>query len=498
MHNPQPDRRQRYRALYTLLSAAALTLLAVSMLNVSIPSMTKALGLTSSDVQWIMAGYTLIFGIALIPAGRMGDIWGHRRLFVIGVIVFAISSLGAGLATNPLILILMRLLAGIGAAIISPQVLGLIQMLFYGEERTRAYGSFGMIIGIATAIGPTMGGVLIALLGTDLGWRAAFLINIPICLVIIFVTYRTIDPDPARTASSDTRLDLPGIFLLAASFLAVMYPFIDATMPGGGLGNWRWLLLPGGVLGFLGFWALENFREKRQIPVIMPRSLLLDPSYMVGTIVLTVFCAGWTALFIIYTLYLQQGLGISPLVAGLLQIPLALGSAIASARSSRLTLKWGRGILVISCALVIVSLSVTILITRTASPESIPYLLIISMFCAGLGSGIFFSPAQALSLLSIPPGRAGAAGGISQTAQRVGGAIGLAGATLAFYLRLGDINAPAGSEPARAAYTGAFSYGMSAVVAFIIIAFLFALADALKRRENPLKFEVKPPEKENE
>uniref|UniRef100_UPI002889834F MFS transporter n=1 Tax=uncultured Varibaculum sp. TaxID=413896 RepID=UPI002889834F len=105
MHNPQPDRRQRYRALYTLLSAAALTLLAVSMLNVSIPSMTKALGLTSNDVQWIMAGYTLIFGIALIPAGRMGDIWGHRRLFVIGVAVFGVSSLGAGLATTPLILI---------------------------------------------------------------------------------------------------------------------------------------------------------------------------------------------------------------------------------------------------------------------------------------------------------------------------------------------------------------------------------------------------------
>ena len=354
-----------------------------------------------------------------------------------------------------------------------------------------------MVIGIATAIGPTMGGVLIALLGTDLGWRAGFLFNIPICLVIIFVTYRTISPDPTRTAS-DTRLDLPGILLLAAAFLAVMYPFIDATMPSGGLGNWRWLLLPGGALGFLGFWALENFRERRQIPVVMPRSLLLDPSYMVGTIVLTAFCAGWTALFIIYTLYLQQGLGISPLVAGLLQIPLALGSAIASAQSSRLTMKWGRWILVIACALVIISLTVTVLITRTASPGSIPYLLIVSMLCSGLGSGIFFSPAQALSLLTIPPGRAGAAGGISQTAQRVGGAIGLAGATLAFYLRLGTVTAPAGSEPARAAYTGAFSYGMAAVVAFIIIAFLFALADALKRRENPLKLEVNPPEKENE
>ena len=496
MHNPQPDQRQHYRALYTLLSAAALTLLAVSMLNVSIPSMTKALGLTSNDVQWIMAGYTLIFGIALIPAGRMGDTWGHRRLFVIGVVVFAVSSLGAGLAMNPLTLILMRLLAGVGAAIISPQVLGLIQILFHGQERARAYGSFGMIIGIATAIGPTMGGVLIALLGTNAGWRAAFLINIPICAVIIFVTYRTIDPDPARTAS-DTRLDLPGIFVLAAAFLAVMYPFIDATMPGGGLGNWRWLLLPGGAAGFLGFWALENFREKHQIPVVMPRSLRLDPSYMVGTIVLTAFCAGWTALFIIYTLYLQQGLGISPLVAGLLQIPLALGSAIASAKSSRLTLKWGRWILVIACALVIISLAVTVLITQTASPGNIPYLLIVSMFCSGLGSGIFFSPAQALSLLSVPPGRAGAAGGISQTAQRVGGAIGLAGATLAFYLRLGSINATPGSTPAREAYTGAFSYGMSAVIAFIIIAFLFALADALKRRENPLKFEVNPPEKGN-
>ena len=281
MSNPQPDQRQRYRALYTLLSAAALTLLAVSMLNVSIPSMTTALGLTSNDVQWIMAGYTLIFGLALIPAGRMGDTWGHRRLFVIGVVVFAVSSLGAGLAMNPLTLILMRLLAGVGAAIISPQVFGLIQILFRGQERARAYGSFGMIIGIATAIGPTMGGVLIALLGTNLGWRAAFLINIPICAVIIFVTFRTIAPDPARTAS-DTRLDLPGIFLLAAAFLAVMYPFIDATMPSGGLGNWRWLLLPGGALGFLGFWALENFRENRKIPVVMPRSLRLDPSLYGG------------------------------------------------------------------------------------------------------------------------------------------------------------------------------------------------------------------------
>ncbi len=493
MHDFQPDQRQRYHALYTLLSAATLTLLAVSVLNVSIPSMTKALDLSSNDVQWIMAGYTLIFGLALIPAGRMGDTWGHRRLFVIGVAVFALSSLGAGLAMNPLTIILMRLLAGVGAAIISPQVLGLIQILFHGQERTRAYGFFGMVLGIGTAIGPTMGGVLIALLGANLGWRAAFLINIPICVVIIFITYRTIAPDPPQT-TSDTRLDLPGILVLAAAFLAVMYPFIDATMPRGGLGNWRWLLLPAGILTFLCFWALENSREKREIAVIMPRSLLLDPSYMVGTLVLTAFCAGWTALFIIYTLYLQQGLGISPLVAGLLQIPLALGSAIASAQSSRLTLRWGRWILVIACALVIVSLTVTVLITRIASPVSIPYLLIVSMFSSGLGSGIFFSPAQALSLLSIPPGRAGAAGGISQTAQRVGGAIGLAGATLAFYLRLGTIDAPAGSAPARTAYTGAFSYGMTAVIVFIIIAFLFSLADALKRRENPLKSEVNPPQ----
>ncbi|WP_122819734.1 MFS transporter [Varibaculum vaginae] len=493
MHNPQPDQRQHYRALYTLLSAAALTLLAVSMLNVSIPSMTKALRLTSNDVQWIMAGYTLVFGLALIPSGRLGDTWGHRRLFVIGVAVFAVSSLGAGLAMTPLTLILMRLLAGVGAAIISPQILGLIQILFHGQERARAYGSFGMIIGIATAIGPTMGGLLIAMLGTNLGWRAAFLINIPICIVIIFVTYHTIAPDPAKL-TSDTRLDLPGILVLAAAFLAVMYPFIDATMPSGGFGTWRWLLLPGGALGFLGFWALENSRERREIPVVMPRSLLLDASYMVGTTVLTAFSAGWTALFIIYTLYLQQGLGISPLVAGLLQIPLALGSAIASAQSSRLTLKWGRWILVISCALVILCLVITVLITRIASPDTIPYLLIISMFGSGLGSGIFFSPAQALSLLSVPAGRAGAAGGISQTAQRVGGAIGLAGATLAFYLRLRSIDASPGSTPAREAYTGAFSYGMSAVIAFIIIAFLFSLVDALKRRENPLKFELNSPE----
>lgn len=490
--NPDPSldypvNPKRWRALITLLSASFMSLLAISILNVSVPSLSISLGLTPTHVQWIMSGYALTFGLALVPAGRLGDVYGRRRLFIIGVSLFALVSITASLAQTPGLLVAMRLSEGIAAAIISPQMIGLIQQLFRGRERAVAFGYFGLVVGIATAIGPTLGGVLLAVLGTDLGWRAAFFVNVPVCVVVIILAFKLL-PIDEFPEDKKLQLDLLGIIILGGAVLAVMLPFIQGSGEGKSVSQAPWWLL---VLG-LGLSALfliwENWQEKRGRDVIVPRSLLLDPSYMVGTIFLAAYFAGFSAFFIIYTFYLQQGLGIEPWLAGVLQIPIAVASAIFSPLSSKLVVKIGRWLLFWSTLIVVTGLIGAMLTALYVSPAYVPYVLTVATFVIGAGSGLVVSPAQSLSLVTVPVETGATAGGVSQTAQRVGSAIGLACVTLVFYAMVGagGEHLSPGTSAALKVYSSAFVAGMIAIVVMVAISSLIALADAIKRPHNPL------------
>ena len=221
-----PDPR-RWRALAVCLVAGFMTLLDVSIVNVALPSIREAVGASSSELQWVVTGYALTFGLVLVPAGRLGDMRGRRTMFIVGVAVFTLSSLLAGLAPTALLLVVARLVQGVGGGLLNPQVSGLIQELFRGAERGRAFGMLGTVIGISTAIGPILGGLIIGGLGPEAGWRWIFFVNIPIGIAAIALSLRLLPaPHPAPGASGHD-LDLVGVGLLGAGVLAILFPLVQ-------------------------------------------------------------------------------------------------------------------------------------------------------------------------------------------------------------------------------------------------------------------------------
>lgn len=478
---PPGQSPHRWRALFVLLASGFLTMLAVSILNVAVPSLVFALHISSTGVQWIMSGYALAGGLLLVPAGRLGDAYGRRRVFVIGIVLFILSSTIGGLAINSLMLIISRLFEGASSAIIMPQVVGLLQELFVGVERARAFAYFGTTIGVATAIGPTLGGIFLALLGANWGWRAAFFLNLPLCSLLIWLTYNLLPNDNATDGTKKLDLDPAGIVLLGLATLLVMLPFIHQQ----GQSNsflaipWHWLAL--GILVSIVFLYFENRQEKRKRDVIVPRTLLKDRSYMVGTLVLATYFAGFSSIFIVYTLYLQQGLGLLPWQAGVLQIPIAMGTALFSGFSPRLVNILGRWALVLSNSIVIFGLVLTSILVIVLKPIYLPYALAFSVFFIGMGSGLLVPAVQSLSLITVPVSTGGTAGGLSQTAQRVACAIGLAIVTLVFYLSLEHPDTNPGEGFIHLIYTRAFIKALLTIIAMQLLTLIITIIDAFTR-----------------
>lgn len=464
-----------------LLAGGFITLLDVSILNVSIPSISATLHMGGAGVQAIMAGYSLIFGLVLVPAGRLGDVWGRRRVYLIGLVVFGLASIGCGLATSSAMLIALRLLQGVGAALVNPQILGLTQQLFSGATRARAFGYFGVTVGVATAIGPTLGGILIALFGAEGGWRAAFLVNVPIIAVVVPIAARVLPGHPPR-AGRRLGLDVPGLVLLTIGVLATMAPFLAAANREIGLAGAPWWVLGVAAVATAAFFAWERLGERRGLSVVAPRQLLHTPSFLLGTLTQAVYAAGFTALFIIYTLYLQQGVGLAAWQAGLMQIPIAAGSALAAPVAGRWVARLGRPLVVLGTAIVAASAAGMVLLAHVVDRS---WLVLAIAVCAGLlgiGSGLTMTPNQALAVEDIPVATGSTAGGLFQTLQRVGSAIGIAAVTLAFYSPLSptDVTGPAGRD--YPAFATAFGWGMGAVAAFTAAACLIAAVDAMRDR----------------
>jgi MFS family permease len=239
---PDPN---RWRVLPVCLAVGFITTLDVSIVNVALPSIESSLDAGPTQLQLVVAGYTLAFGLALVPAGRLGDAGARRPLFIAGLLGFALMSLASGLAPTDTWLGVARLLQGVSAGVLNPQVVGLIQQQFRGYERGRAFGMFGATIGVSTALGPLLGGLIIAAAGPETGWRWVFLVNIPVVAVLLPFAWRLV-PGPPRTGSGAARgprrLDLVGLGLLGAATLGVMMPFVTTTGRGDDASRWWWLV----------------------------------------------------------------------------------------------------------------------------------------------------------------------------------------------------------------------------------------------------------------
>lgn len=475
---PAPDAdRARWRAFAVCLGAGFMTLLDVSIVNVALPSVEASLGAGPSELQWIVAGYTLAFGLALVPAGRLGDVLGRRGAFVAGLAGFVVFSAACGVATSAGMLAVMRLLQGMSAGVLNPQVIGLIQQLFRGHERGRAFGFYGAAIGISTATGPLLGGVLIALFGGSEGWRAVFLVNVPIGAVLIPLALRYL---PRSEARREVRLsiDVVGLALIGASVVCVMLPFIVAA-EGPERSPW-WLGAVGlAIVGVLVLWERRTERAGRT-PVV-PSSLVRTRSFSFGAIIGTAYFAGFTGIFLVGTLYLQTGLGLTALQAGLVQTPFALLGAVSAARSGHLVQRLGRwtvvgGILVMAVGIVGVDITVgNVEGTRAA------VLMGAWMALSGLGNGVVISPNQTLTLSEVPVAQGGTAGAVLQTTQRIGASVGVAVIASVFFATLG--RNPGGLA---GGYGPALSVGLRVTLALLGVAFVAALLDAMRRRHEPV------------
>ena len=423
---------EHQRLLPTLLIPAFVTLLAVSSVNVILPAVSQDLSAGTAGLQLVVSGYSLVFGVVLVPAGRAGDVMGRGRIFVIGMILFGVGSLASGLAPDVVTLNLARVVMGVGSGLLNPQVAGMIQQYYSGESRGRAFGLFGAVIGVSVAVGPVLSGGLIGWLGDDWGWRASFLINVPLVLLGVWAAHRYL-PDSAwhrqdgGSGAGRDRVDLDpvGMVLLAAGTLLVMIPFMKASA-----GAWVWGLEAAGI-GIISAWVAweRRYRARGGAPMV-DLSLLAIPSFAYGSLAIAVYFLGYTSVWIIVAQYVQAGLGSTALASGVIGLPAALAGSVAAAVAGRRVIRVGRVMVLGGMAAGMAGLLASVGIIHMHSHAGwSPWWLTLTLLVLGVGQGLVVSPNQTLSLVEVPLEYAGAAGGILQTGERIGTSIGIAAIT---------------------------------------------------------------------
>ncbi|MYV99716.1 MFS transporter [Streptomyces sp. SID3343] len=470
---PQPD-PHRWQALAVCLIAGFITLLDVSIVNVALPSIREGLGASESDIQWVLSGYALTFGLALVPAGRIGDARGRRMMFMLGLALFTAASALCGAAQNATWLVLARLLQGIAGGILTPQVSALIQQMFSGRERGRAFGMFGTVVGISTAVGPLLGGLIIKAFGEDEGWRWVFYVNLPIGIVALVLARRLLPaPDHASRACMRS-LDPVGVLLLGSGVVLLLLPLVEERQwEGAG----KWLLVPVALVLFAVFVRWEMRLGRRGEQPVVDLNLFKVRSYTLGLFVMLFYFAGFTSIFFVFTLYLQSGLGYSALLAGLTITPFAVGSALGAWIGGRLVNRFGRVLVTGGLAMVAIGLGGAILAVYEVPGEHVGWALVAPLAFAGLGSGFVIAPNQTLTLAEVPPAQGGSAGGVLQTAQRIGSAMGIAAVGSLFFSRLA---ADQGKD-----WAGPLRHGLVASVGFVVVAFVVAFLDLRQDRGAP-------------
>jgi EmrB/QacA subfamily drug resistance transporter len=447
---------QKWGALAVLMAGTFMIVLDFFIVNVALPSMQHDLHASTSAIEWVVAGYGLTFATCLITAGRIGDRIGRRRAFTIGLTLFTITSLACGLAPDATILIAARLLQGLAAALISPNVLAIIGVAYQGAERVRALTVYGMVMGFAAAGAQLIGGALVQADIAGAGWRTVFLINLPVGLAAILLAPGQL-PE-SRTSRDGSQLDLFGTVFITTGLTALLLPLVEGHQEG--FPEWTWLSLALSPI-ILAVFLIHQLRMSRRggRPLLEP-SLFRERSFSAGLVTQLAFWSGMASFFVVLALYLQQGRGLNALQAGLVFTILAMAYLVTSLRAPRLTLRYGRSLILVGALTLAAGYALLLVGVGMASGAgglSWIFELAPGLLLAGAGMGLCITPLVAIVLASVQPEHAGAASGILSTVQQLGNALGVAVTGLVFFGAL-----------AQGGYSYAFELALAEFVVLLV------------------------------
>ena len=395
--------------------------------NVAIPTIASELHASTAEIESVIAIYLIAYATLIVTGGRLGDIYGTKAVFLAGVTGFTLTSLWCGLAQSAPELIAARLAQGATAALMVPQVLATLHLLFADHARSRAFGIYGIVLGLAGAAGFALGGILVTLDLGGLGWRTVFFVNVPFGIVIIAAAYLIMPSAPRRAG---TRLDVPGAVVLFLGLLCLIGPLLF----GRNLhwSAWIWLVMAAGIAIVAAFVRLERMVEKSGGMPLIDLSLLSDRSFMRGLAAAFFFFFANLSFYLIMTMFMQTALQIPPIEAGLVLVPLALTFVVASRLSSVRARHRGTLVLIEGCAIQIVGLVVLALtIAFMPAPSALTLALILMIF--GYGQGLVMAPLSSVVLSSVKPASAGSGSGMYGTAAQIANAAGVAAIGAVFF-----------------------------------------------------------------
>ncbi|MFF0144543.1 MFS transporter [Amycolatopsis sulphurea] len=451
--------------LVTVLLGAALPIIDFFIVNVALPTIDADLHASTATLELVVAAYGIAYAVLLVLGGRLGDAFGRRRLFLLGLMLFTVTSLACGLAPDAGTLVLARAAQGAASAMLLPQVLSIIQAGTTGERRARALGMFGATGGICTVVGQLLGGLLVAANLWGASWRPIFLVNVPIGIAGLLLARRTV---PESRSSNPLGVDRWGTSLLAVSLLSLLIPLMEGRALG-----WPWwtiallVLFPFTVYGFA---RVESRLERAGGSPLLPPALLRTPSVRHGLTLAVPYFGVFGSFMFVYAVTLQSGLHLGPLGAGLALTPLAVAYFVTSLLTSRLVTRFGRkvvptGGLILTAGLVVLAVS-----TLLAWPDVSIWQLAPAMVLIGVGNGMTTSPLFRVVLSQVPADLAGVGGGVLTTTQQTSLALGVA--------VFGSLFASL-SVPGSVGYEGAFVLiiGLLAGLALLISALARKLPD---------------------
>jgi MFS family permease len=443
-------------------TAQFVILVNVTTVTVALAAIRADLGLSVSELQWVAAIYPLAYGLVVVPAGRLGDIIGRRPMIWIGLGTFVFGCVVGGVAWDSWSIILARVLQGLAAGILNPQVLGMLNDSYRGERRATAFGMFGATVGIATAAGPALGGLIMEFPGHS-SWHLLFWINVPLALLLLVVTSRISFARPPRRRLD---LDLVGLLLLGLAVVGLLIPIVGMAP---GLG-WTVAAVGGSLIAVLAAVVWERHYAARGRAPLLDQAMFKQAAFRNGVLVGGAHLAALSAFDIALALYLQDTLGMRPLYVGLLLAPFALGSAASAVLGRRQVLHSGRTVVVRGSVVAIVGWTLCGVSAGTTSGATFLVTVTLAQVIAGVGAGLVLSPNQNLTLGAVDEKHIGTAGGLLQVLQRLGSALGTSIGTAAFF-----------SNTSVRASNQALIMPIGVAVAFAVVVLAISSYDAYRR-----------------